>query len=53
MLLQFPSKNPTLLAFNNMLKPLNHVGKKYKMLIAKMVIDFGLVEPTKANLLNV
>jgi hypothetical protein len=42
----------SLLAFNNMLKPLNHVAKKYKMLIAKMVIDFGLVEPTKANLLN-
>jgi hypothetical protein len=35
-----------------MLEPLNHIEKKYKMLIAKMVIDFGLVEPTKANLLN-
>ncbi len=33
-----------------MLEPLNHIGKKYKMLIAKMVIDIGLVEPTKANL---
>jgi hypothetical protein len=42
----------SLLAFNIMREPLNHVGKKYKMLIAKMVIDFGLVEPTKANLLT-
>jgi hypothetical protein len=31
----------SLLAFNNMLKPLNHIGKKHKMLIAKMIIDFS------------
>ncbi len=35
-----------------MLTPLEWVGKKYKMLIAKMVVDYGLMKTTKANLLN-
>jgi hypothetical protein len=35
-----------------MLTPLEWVGKKYKMLIIKMVVDYGLMKTTKANLLN-
>jgi hypothetical protein len=35
-----------------MLIALERVGKKYKMLIAKMVVDYGLIKTTKANLLN-
>ncbi len=36
----------------NMLQPLKHVWEKYKMLITNMVIDYGSMESTKANLLN-
>jgi len=35
-----------------MLIPLEQVGKKYKMLIAKMIVDYGLMKTTKANLLK-
>jgi hypothetical protein len=35
-----------------MLTPLKKVGKKYKTLIAKMVVDSGIVKATKANLVN-
>jgi hypothetical protein len=35
-----------------MFEHLKHVGKEYKILIAKMVVYYNLVKPTKANLLN-
>jgi hypothetical protein len=35
-----------------MFQHLKHVGKKYKILIAKMVVYYKLMESTKANLLN-
>jgi hypothetical protein len=35
-----------------MLPPLKHVGKWYKTMIAKMAINNGSMESTKANLLN-
>jgi hypothetical protein len=36
----------------NMLPPLKWVGKKYKTLITKMVVDNNFVELIKAHLLN-
>ncbi len=33
----------------NMLATLNHVEKKYKMLIAKMAIDFNLMEGARGQ----
>jgi hypothetical protein len=36
----------------NMLAPFKKVGKDYKTLIAKMTIDNGIVEPSKAHLVN-
>ncbi len=36
----------------NMLAPLKRVGKEYKTLIVKMVIDNDSMEITKANLVN-
>ncbi len=36
----------------NMLAPFKKVGKDYKTLIAKMAIDNGIVEASKANLVN-
>ncbi len=36
----------------NMLTPLKQIGKKFKMLITKMVVEFGSMEATKANMLN-
>ncbi len=35
-----------------MLQPLKCVGKKYKILIIKILVDYSLVELAKANLLN-
>jgi Ni2+-binding GTPase involved in maturation of urease and hydrogenase len=35
-----------------MLAPLKQVGKKYKTLIAKMLIDSDFMEITKADLVN-
>ncbi len=35
-----------------MLTPLKQIGKKFKMLITKMVVEFGSMEATKANMLN-
>jgi len=35
-----------------MLTPLERVGKNYKMLIIKMVLDYGLMKKIKANLLD-
>jgi hypothetical protein len=37
----------------NMLTPLKQIGKKFKMLITKMAVDFDSMEATKANMLNV
>jgi hypothetical protein len=34
----------------NMLTPLKQIGKKFKMLIVKMVVDFGSMEANKANM---
>jgi len=36
----------------NMLTLLKQIGKKFKMLIVKMAIDFGSMEATKSNVLN-
>jgi hypothetical protein len=36
----------------SMLAPLKRVGKEYKTLIAKMVINSGTMEANKANLVN-
>ncbi len=36
----------------NMLAPFKKFGKDYKTLIAKMVVDNGIVEASKANLVN-
>jgi hypothetical protein len=35
-----------------MLTHLKHVKKKYKWLIVKMVVDNGIMETTKVNLMN-
>jgi hypothetical protein len=35
-----------------MFEHLKHVGKEYKILIAKMVVYYSLVKSTKANLLK-
>jgi len=35
-----------------MLTSLNQVGKEYKTIIVKMVINSGFMETTKANLVN-
>ncbi len=35
-----------------MMQPLKHVGKEYKTFIAKMVVNCGSMEFSKANLLN-
>ncbi len=35
-----------------MLTLLKQIGKKFKMLIVKMTVDFGSMEVTKANMLN-
>jgi hypothetical protein len=36
----------------DMLTLLKQIGKKFKMLIVKMTVDFGSMEATKANMLN-